>query len=299
MAQKSQIHPTAIIEEGAQIGCSVVVEPYAIVKKNVVLGDRVVIKSHAYIDGYTTIGEGTIIYPSAVIGTQTQDLKYRGEKTFVKIGKNCSIREFVTINSSCQENSVVQVGDECLIMAYCHIAHNCTVGNRVIMSNNAILAGHVVVGDYAIIGGMTPVHQFASIGAYAMVGGMSRVTHDVPPYTIGAGIPYKFGGLNIIGLKRNGIPLHTRKELAKAFKWVYRSELRLEDALQRIEEEVELLPEVQHWVRFCRESKRGLMGLQSDGASDSFGQVDEEEGPSTPAGLSISLKAPTSHQVTV
>ena len=194
------------------------------------LEDGVTIKSHAYIDGYTTIGAGTTIYPGASIGTKTQDLKYRGEKTFVKIGKNCDIREFVTINSSCQENSVVEVGDHCLIMAYCHVAHNCKVGNRVIMSNNATLAGHVTVEDCAIIGGMTPIHQFVRIGRYAMVGGMSRVTHDIPPYTIGAGIPYKFGGLNIIGLKRHGFPLEIRRELSRAFKLLYRSHLQIEEA---------------------------------------------------------------------
>jgi len=271
----TSIHPAAIVEPGAKIGNGVIIEPFAVIKSNVILGDGVVIKSHAYIDGFTTIGEGTIVYPSASIGTQTQDLKYRGEKTFVKIGKNCQIREFVTINSSCQEGTVVHVGDNCLIMAYCHIAHNCVVGNHVIMSNNATLAGHVIVEDCAIIGGFTPIHQFVRIGCYAMVGGMSRVTHDIPPYTIGAGIPFKFGGLNIIGLKRHGVTLSTRKELAKAFKLLYRSGLYLEEALSRTETELQGLPEVQHWIRFCRNSKRGLMGLQKD--QDDLVSADEEE----------------------
>lgn len=274
---KPFIHPTAIVESGAQIGTGVIIEPYAVIKANVILGDRVVVMSHAYIDGNTTIGEGTAIYPSASIGTKTQDLKFRGEKTYVNIGKNCEIREFVTINSSCQENSIVQVGDNCLIMAYCHVAHNCVLGNRVIMSNNATLAGHVTVEDYAIIGGMTPVHQFSRIGCYAMVGGMSRITHDIPPYTIGAGIPFKFGGLNIIGLKRQGIPFHTRKELSKVFKLLYRSNLRLEDALIRIETEVEQLPEVIHWLKFCRESKRGLMGMQGVLDGDKNGDNEDED----------------------
>ncbi len=271
---KTQIHPTAIVESGAIIGEGVVIEPYAIIKGTVTLKNGVTIKSHAYIDGNTTIDEGTTIYPGASIGTKPQDLKYRGEKTYVSIGKNCDIREFVTINSSCQEGSTVRVGDNCLIMAYCHIAHNCTVGNRVIMSNNATLAGHVTVEDFAIISGMTPIHQFVRIGCYAMVGGMSRITQDIPPYTIGAGIPFKFGGLNIIGLKRNGIPLHTRKELAKAFKLTYRSNLRLEDALERIPNEVEMLPEVKYWIQFCRESHRGLMGLSVDEVVET---IDEEE----------------------
>lgn len=258
----SNIHPAAVVEDGAQIGNNVTVEAFAVVKANVILHDNVVIKSHAYIDGNTTIGEGTVIYPSASIGTKTQDLKFRGEKTYVKIGKRCEIREFVTINSSCQEGSVVEVGDDCLIMAYCHIAHNCVVGNRVIMSNNATLAGHVIVEDCAIISGLTAIHQFTRVGAYAMVGGMSRITHDIPPYTIGAGIPFKFGGLNIIGLKRHGFPLGTRKELAKAFKILYRFKLSSEEALKKIEQECEPLPEIKHFIDFCRSSKRGLMGLK-------------------------------------
>ncbi len=258
-----QIHPLAIVEEGAKIGKNVIIEPFAIVKGQVVLEDNVVVKSHAYIDGHTTVGEGTIIWPSASIGTKTQDLKFRGEKTKVLIGKNCEIREFATINSSCQEGSVVSIGDNCLIMAYCHIAHNCTLGDSVIMANAAMLAGHVTIEDHAILGGMTPVHQFSRIGCYAMVGGLSRVSHDIPPYSLGAGVPYKLGGLNLVGLRRHKFPLEVRKKLSKAFKLTYRSGLRLEEAMQIIEEEVELIPEVKHWIDFCRSSKRGLIGLAS------------------------------------
>lgn len=266
MAQ-SKIHPLAVIEPGAKLGKNVTVEAYAIVKENVILEDDVVIKSHAYIDGYTTIGAGTIVWPSASIGTKTQDLKFQGEKTYVVIGKNCEIREFVTINSSCQENSVVRIGDQCLIMAYCHVAHNCEVGNRVIMANNAMLAGHVIVEDHAIIGGMTPIHQFSRIGRYAMVGGFSRITHDVPPYTIGAGSPYKLGGLNLVGLKRNGFNLEMRRALARAFKLTYRCGLSMAQALDQIEKEVDVNPHVQHWIDFCRTSKRGLIGFHDNTSS--------------------------------
>ena len=258
----SDIHCTAIIENGANIGSNVTIEPYAIIKKGVTLENNVVIKSHAYIDGNTTIGENTTIYPSASIGTKTQDLKYKGEKTFVSIGKNCEIREFVTINSSTIEGNTVTIGDNCLIMTYCHVAHNCEVGNNVIMSNNATLAGHVTVGDYAIIGGLTPVHQFVRIGCHAMVGGMSRIGHDVPPYTIGGGIPYKFGGLNIVGLKRHNFKTETQHALAKAFKITYRSGLHLEEALRNIENNLDITPEIQLWIDFCRSSKRGLIGMQ-------------------------------------
>ncbi len=276
MHKSYQIHPTAVIAPGVAIGENVTIEPYVVINSPyVVLEDNVVIKAHAYLDGHTTIGAGTVIYPSASIGTKTQDLKYRGEQTYVKIGKNCEIREFVTINSSCQENTTVEVGDHCLIMAYCHIAHNCIVGNHVIMSNNATLAGHVLVEDYAIIGGMTPIHQFVRVGRYAMVGGMSRVTHDIPPYTIGAGIPFKFGGLNIVGLKRHGFPLATRRELSKAFKFLYRSQLHFEEALNRIEKELSSLPEIKHFVGFCRQTRRGLMCLQ--GGEDELLQIEDED----------------------
>lgn len=262
MSNSQNIHPAAIIEPGAKIGKNVTIEAYAVIKGTVTLEDNVEIKSHAYIDGHTTIGEGTVVWPSASIGTKAQDRKFRGERTFVVIGKNCEIREFATINSSCQENSVVRIGDGCLIMAYCHVAHNCEVGNYVVMANNASLAGHVIVEDYAIIGGMAPVHQFSRIGCYSMVGGFSRITHDVPPYTIGAGSPYKLGGLNLIGLKRHGFNLEVRKALTQAFRLTYRSGLNLRDALERIENEVAPNQHVQHWIDFCRSSRRGLIGFQ-------------------------------------
>lgn len=258
----SNIYPQAVVEPGAKIGKNVTIEPFAVIKSTVTLGDNVVIKSHAYIDGHTTIGDGTVVWPSASIGTKTQDLKFRGETTYVVIGKNCEIREFVTINSSCQENSTVRIGDQCLIMAYCHVAHNCEIGNRVVMANSAMLAGHVIVEDCAIIGGMTPIHQFSRIGCYAMVGGFSRVPRDVPPYTVGGGFPYKFGGVNIIGLKRHKFPLEVRVALSKAFKITYRSGLHLEEAIRQIEEQIEPHKEVLHWIDFCKNSKRGLLGLE-------------------------------------
>lgn len=258
----SKIHPLAVVEKGAKIGANVTIEPYAVIKGSVTLEDNVVIRSHAYIDGKTTIGDGTVIYPSASIGTKPQHIKFSGEASEVIIGKNCEIREFVSINASTGPTDAVRIGDRCLIMAYCHIAHNCTVGNRVIMSNQAILGGHVTIGDFAVIGGMTPIHQFVRIGAYAMVGGLSRVPRDIPPYTIGGGIPYKFGGLNLIGLKRNGFPLETRRELSKAFKLLYRSGKRPQEALELTEKECTALPEIRHWIDFCRQTRRGLLGIQ-------------------------------------
>lgn len=277
MKKTNNIHPTAIIDPGAKIGDNVTIEAYVIVKGTVIIEDNVTIKSHVYLDGHTTIGAGTTIWPGASIGTKTQDLKFRGEKTFVIIGKNCEIREYVTINSSCQENSVVRVGDQCLIMAYCHVAHNCEVGNRVIMANGVNLAGHVVIEDCAVIGGMTAVHQFTRIGCYAMVGGFSRVTHDVPPYTIGAGVPYRLGGLNLVGLKRHGFPITVRKDLTRAFKLTYRSGLRLKEALDTIHREIESSLYIKHWLQFCRASRRGLIGLHAMSRNEAFDELEEYE----------------------
>lgn len=260
--KKNQIHPTAIVEEGAIVEDDVQIGAYAIVGPNVTLKSGANIMSHAFIDGYTTVGENTTIFPFASIGTKPQDLKFKGEKTFVSIGKNTEIREFVTINASCKEGTTVKVGDSCLIMAYCHIAHNCEVGNHVIMSNNSALAGYVEIGDNAFISGYSAVHQFTRIGTFAMVGGMSAIGQDILPYTIGRGNPFKLGGLNLVGLKRNNFPLETRIELSKAFRILYASKLDLNEALVRIREEVKLIPEVQHWLDFIAGTKRGLICMQ-------------------------------------
>jgi UDP-N-acetylglucosamine acyltransferase len=258
----SKIHPLSCVDKKAKIGKNVTIEPFATVKENVILKDNVTIKSYAYIDGFTTIGENTTIYPSASIGTKTQDLKYKGERTFIQIGKNCEIREFVTINSSCGENTKVTIGDSSLIMAYCHIAHNCSIGKNVIMANSAMLAGHVIVEDFVTIGGMTPIHQFSKIGRFSMVGGFSRVSKDVAPFTIGGGDPYKLGGLNHVGLQRRNVPLEVRNELAKAFKITFRENLHLKEALDKIDKELKPLEEIKHWISFCQSSKRGLLGLE-------------------------------------
>jgi UDP-N-acetylglucosamine acyltransferase len=254
----TEIHPTAIIDSGAQIGEGVIIGPYSIVKGGVILKDGVDIKGHVYIDGNTTVGEDTVIWPFASIGTRAQDLKYGSESTFVRIGKQCQIREYVTINSSTIENSEVTVGDQCLLMTGSHIAHNCHVGNCVIMANNATIAGHVTIGDFANLGGLVAVHQDCRIGSYAMVGGMSAIARDIPPFSLAAGNPPKIGGLNLVGLKRRGFSFETRKTLSHAYRIFYRSGLRSADALKKIKDEVELLDEVKQLIEFCNSSTRGL-----------------------------------------
>jgi len=265
----SNIHPTAVIDSSTKIGKSVVIEPYVVIKGTVAIGDDVTIKSHVYLEGNISIGEGSVIYPGASIGTKAQaNMATIGSNSLgdvvsrVTIGRHCEIREFVTINSPYNEGSVVSVGDHCLIMAYCHIAHHCKVGKHVIMTNGVTLGGYVEVEDYAHIGGLTPIHQFVRVGCFAMVGGLSRVVNDIPPYTLGGGNPYRLGGLNLVGLKRHKFRLNLRKNLTKAFKLTYRSGYRLDEALRRVSEEVELSEEIQHWIDFCKHSKRGLIGLQ-------------------------------------
>lgn len=272
MTMQKNIHPQAIIEEGATIDPTATIEPFAIIKKNVTIGAKAVIKAHAYIDGHTFIGDETVIWPFASIGTKTQDKKFRGETTYVKIGRKCEIREYVTINSSCGEGTEVTVGDGCLIMTSCHIAHNCQVGNGVIMSNNAALAGHVTVEDYAIIGGYTPIHQFCTIGKHAMVGGGSRVVGDVPPFFLGGDNPWRWGGINRVGLERSGFSQEAIRTLFKAFKILIRSSLPIQEAIQTIEKELPKIPEIEHLLKFCKASKRGIMG---NGAEEMAAQEDE------------------------
>ena len=263
--KEESIHPTAIVAPGAKIGKKVVIEPYAVVGENVILEDRVVIKSHAYIDGHTTIGKNTVVFPFASVGSKTQDRKYKGERTYVKIGQNCEIREYVTVNSSCGEDSAVIIGDDCLLMAYCHVAHHCEIGNHVTMANASMLAGHVTIEDYVTVGGMTAIHQFCRIGAHTMLGGQSGIVRDVPPYTIGYGSRrYRIGGLNVVGLKRRKFKREEIQALNQAYKLTYRSNLPLAEALEKIEEEIQPLPCIIHWLQFARQSQRGLSGLGLD-----------------------------------
>jgi len=255
----SEIHPTALVHPEVKIGKGVKIEPYAVIASpHVELGDGIVIKAHAYIEGHVKIGKGSVIYPFASIGSKTQDLKYKGETTYVEIGQNCQIREYVTINSSCGEESKVVVGDNCLIMAYCHVAHNCVVGNNVIMANAATLAGHVQIGDYVTLGGICAVHQYTRIGDYAMVGGGSMVGQDIPPYCITSGYPAKVAGLNIIGLKRRKFSIELRKTLIRAYRLTYQTGLPWKEAREVILAEFPGNSYIEKWVNFCDHTERGL-----------------------------------------
>jgi UDP-N-acetylglucosamine acyltransferase len=218
----SQIHPTAIIEEGAQLGKNVVIGPFSMVGKDVILEDDVILMSHVVVTGRTSIGKQTKIFPFASIGHQPQDLKYHGEPSRLTIGERNIIREYVTMQPGTEGGGMItSIGDDCLFMVGSHVAHDCRIGNHVILANNATLAGHVIIDDYAIIGGLSAIHQFVRIGAHAIIGGMSGVENDVIPYGLVKGDRAKLSGLNLIGLKRRGFSATTIQGLREAYRMVF------------------------------------------------------------------------------
>ncbi len=196
------IHPTAVISENVKIGKNVSIGAYSIIGNNVEIGDNVKIGHHVYIERNTKIGNNVKIFPFAVLGTDPQDLKYRGEETYLEIGDNTIIREFVTINRGTSENIKTIIGKNCLLLEYVHIAHDCVLGDYVIMSNNATLAGHCKVGDHATLSGFVIVHQFSKIGAYSFIQGGSKVNKDIPPFALAADDPLVFHHINIEKLRR-------------------------------------------------------------------------------------------------
>jgi len=264
ISAEAQIHPTAIIEDGAKIAARAKVGPYSIIGSNVEIGEDTIIGPHVVVTGWTKIGRECHIYQGASIGEEPQDLKFKGEKSYTSIGDRTVIREGTTVHRATGEGEETRIGNDCLLMALTHVAHNCVIGNRVIMSNVASLAGHAVVEDRAVIGGMTGVHQFVKIGRNAMIGGMSRLTQDVVPYTIVAGQPAKTVGLNSVGISRAGIDATARRRLKQAYRMIFRSGLSLQKALSIIEQEIPSCEEVDHLLRFLRNADRGICRERRD-----------------------------------
>jgi UDP-N-acetylglucosamine acyltransferase len=254
-----KIHKTAIVSPRANLAEGVEIGPYTIIEDDVNIGKNTVVGPHVVIDSHTDIGDNCHIFQFAAIGAPPQDLKYHGEETRVVIGNHNTIREFATIHrATVADIGVTQMGDHNLIMAYCHVAHNCKLGNHIVMSNAANLAGHILVEDYAIIGGLSGVHQFTRIGAHSIVGGASAVIQDVPPFVMAAGNHAKMHGLNLIGLKRRGFSENTVSALKKAYRIMFRSSLLLKTAIEKVQNEVEDLPEVRQFVEFIQVSERGV-----------------------------------------
>lgn len=247
------IHPTAVIHPGAQLHPTVQVGAYATIGENVVIGAGTQIGAHAILEGWTVIGEDNHIFPGAAIGLEPQDLKYDGSPSYVRIGNGNRIREYVTINRATGAGEATILGNQNLLMAYAHVAHNCAIADEVIIANSVALAGHVTIESQARLSGVLGVHQFVHIGRLAMIGGMTRIDRDVPPYTLVEGNPSRVRSLNLVGLKRAGLSEDELSLLKKAFRLLYRSEYTLRQAI----EQLELLPDhphLHHLRRFLQQS---------------------------------------------
>ena len=253
------IHPTAIIDPTAELHETVSVGPYSIIAGNVTIDSGTQIGSHVFIDQYTRIGKDCQLFPFTSIGTAPQDKKFKGEKTELVIGDENVIREYATINRGTPDGGgVTRIGNQNLLLAYIHIAHDCHLGNGITMVNVATLGGHVTLEDYSVIGGLAAVHQFVRIGAHAYVGGKTGVSQDIPPFVLASGERAKLFGLNIVGLKRHNFSNEAIQALKKAYQTVIRSHLTIQEAMIRVEKEVPVYPEVQQFLEFVRNSKRGI-----------------------------------------
>jgi UDP-N-acetylglucosamine acyltransferase len=253
------IHASAIIDPTAKIGSSVTIGPFAIVGPDCSIGDGCVIGARATLERHVRLADNVKIGIGSVLGGDPQDLKFKGEVTTVEIGSGTTIREYSTINRGTSHSFKTTVGENCFIMSYVHLAHDCHIGDGVILGNTVQLAGHVTIDDRAIISGVTAVHQFVKIGKYSFIGGCSRVPKDVAPFVKAVGNPIKLFGLNSVGLERNGFPEDVRRELKRAYRLFFKSELNLSQARERASAELHPYPEVQEFLHFFDASDRGLV----------------------------------------
>jgi UDP-N-acetylglucosamine acyltransferase len=259
--QNADIHPTAIIDSGTEIGEGVKIGPYTIIGKNVKIGKNSVIQSHVNINDNVTIGEDCQIFHGAVIGSESQDLKSTHEESYVIVGNKNILREYVTINRSSSTGGKTIIGDNNLLMTYVHVAHDCIVGNNNVMANSVNLGGHSLIFNNAVIGGLVGIHQFVRVGSYAMIGGLTRVNQDIPPYFTTVGNPAKVEGVNLTGLKRNKFSKEQLNQLKEIYNIIYHSNLNLSEALNRIEQ-FEHTTEIKEILDFYTyRSKRGITGL--------------------------------------
>ncbi|MCD5397501.1 acyl-ACP--UDP-N-acetylglucosamine O-acyltransferase [candidate division NPL-UPA2 bacterium] len=259
------IHSTAIIHPGAQLAPDVEIGPYAAIGENVSLGSGTIVGDHAFIDGWTSIGAGNRIFPGAVIGTEPQDLRYKGEKTLLEIGDNNVIREDVTIHrGTVGGGGKTTIGSNCYFMVYTHIAHDCHIGDGVVMSNLTTLGGHVAIQDGVWVGGLVGLHHFVTVGRLAFLGGYSKIVKDVPPFVLADGQPAVVKGLNVVGLRRANLSNEKIAFLKKAHQILYRSQLNTSQAIAKIEGELEMTEEVSFLIEFIKRTARGRMGRAAE-----------------------------------
>ncbi len=255
----AHVHPTAIIASDAQLGDDVDVGAFAMIGEGCEVAEGCVIAPRAILERNVRLAPRVRIGVGSVIGGDPQDLKFKGENTTVEIGEDTVVREYSTINRGTSQSWKTTVGKGSFIMSYVHLAHDCHVGDGVILANGVQLAGHVTVEDRAILSGLTAVHQFVRIGSYSFIGGMSRVAKDIPPYLKAVGNPVKLYGLNSVGLQRNNFDPDVIRELKRAYRLFFRSELNVSQALERAQSELTMTPEVKHFLGFVDNSQRGVV----------------------------------------
>ncbi|MCB9799335.1 MAG: acyl-ACP--UDP-N-acetylglucosamine O-acyltransferase [Candidatus Omnitrophica bacterium] len=255
-----EIHPTAIVHADAELGEGVKIGPFSIIEANVRIGDGTIVGARVTIEGYTTIGSDNEFYTGAVIGSRTQDKKFDGGISYLRIGNNNHIREYVTVNPGTKEGTETVIGSGNLLMAYSHVAHDCIVRDNAILANQATLAGHVIVEDKAIIGGLSAVHQFVRIGKLSLVGGCSKVVQDIPPFMMVDGHPAQGVNINSVGMDRSELSKDDKSHVKKAFKILFRSGLTLKSAIAKIENELPSTVCTQELITFLKKSERGICG---------------------------------------
>ncbi|MFA4991155.1 MAG: acyl-ACP--UDP-N-acetylglucosamine O-acyltransferase [Candidatus Omnitrophota bacterium] len=253
-----KIHPTALIDKKAKLADDIEVGPYAIIGPDVVIGRSARIGPHVVINGNTTIGDNCSVFTGAVVGSAPQDLKYKGKRTFLKIGDNNIIREYTTLNPGTEEGHSTSLGDDNLLMAYSHVAHDCKVGNNCIIANAGTLAGHVTLEDKVVLGGLAAIHQFVRVGKLSIIGGCSKIVRDIPPFSTCDGHPARVYGLNLIGIRRSGMSREAQIELRKAFKILFHSKLSFRHAAEKVKEELKEFEEIRYLLEFIKGSERGV-----------------------------------------
>ncbi len=256
---RSEIHSTAVIDPGAEIGAGCVIGPYCIVGPSVVVGANCVLDHHVSLSGPSKIGSGNRFFPFTSIGHRSQDLKYRSEPTHLVVGDDNTFREFVTVNRGTAPNASTEIGSRGNFLAYSHVAHDCKVGDGVIFSNNGTIAGHVEVGEGAVLGGLSAVHQFCRIGKHAITGGCSKIVQDVPPFMIADGNPACVRSFNKVGLERNGFDEEQIRQIKEAYRIIYRSKLNLHQAVAQIRATGLASPEIECLIEFITNSARGIV----------------------------------------
>jgi UDP-N-acetylglucosamine acyltransferase len=252
------IHPTALVSKKAKLGRDVVVGAGAIIEDNAAIGAGTKIGAYCVIKGHTTIGRNCEIYTGAILGENPQDLKFKGEKTFLEIGDDNIIREYCTLNPGTGEGGRTVIGSRNLLMANAHVAHDCRVGSNCIIANCGTLAGHVVMEDYAFISGLTAVHQFVRLGKHSIVGGVSKVIQDIPPFSTCDGHPARVYGLNLIGLRRHGVSTDSIKALKKAFRIIFHGGVPPKKAAAALDAALASNKEVAYLLEFIKTSSRGI-----------------------------------------